>query len=183
MGAGDRCQGSGCVTGSDTLFVIHECIQPPFILVIIILIIIVVFSSSSSSVAILAQGPTKKATGEQLAYIALNSMLVLTWGYSKWYNKSCGEYVRYSLDECVILTKAWNKWTDNHDGSLDFIVEFESTDNNTGSPVVVRGDLKNIVPTTSANNFKAARGVIIIQDDEMSAVADRSAERFALGIE
>ena len=102
-------------------------------------------------------------------------MRVLSWAYSKCINNYHNEYVRYTLDECVILTQAWNKWTDK--------VVFESRDKKTGSPVVVQVDLNNMAQTTSASDFKAVRGVIIIQDDEMSAVADRSVERFALRID
>ena len=106
-------------------------------------------------------------------------MRALSWAYSIFCNKRYNEYVRYIQDECVILTKAWNKLTDKEDGSWECIVEFESTHKNNESPLGVRVDLKNMVQTTSAIDFKAVKSVITIRDDGMSAVADRSAERFA----
>ena len=84
-------------------------------------------------------------------------MRLLMWVYAQYPDSRCRVYQQYSVNERLLLTKAWKKCLDQQDASCEHIVEFESEDNKNGSPLVVRVDLNKMVNTTSATNFAMQR--------------------------
>ena len=78
-------------------------------------------------------------------------MRLLMRVYAQYPDSRCRVYQQYSVNECILLTKAWKKCPDKQDGSCEHIVGCESEDNKNGSPLVVRVDLNNMVQSTNAS--------------------------------
>ena len=91
-------------------------------------------------------------------------MRLLMWVYAQYPDSRCRVYQQYSVNERLLLTKAWKKCLDKQAVSCEHIVEFESEDNKNGSPLVVRVDLNNMVQSTNATNFARQRCTVRIEE-------------------